>query len=102
MDKAQRKQQLAQWRDQQRKAALAALPLPPAELRSLFDSLDSGLPSAGCDHTLRLTMQWLSSHGHDSERVVAWLKSQGGYCDCEVLANVEQKLDEAIKGENAQ
>ena len=97
MDKSQRIQQLSQWREQQRKAALAALPLPATVLHSLFDTLDAALTSAPCDHTLRLTTQWLSSHGHDPQSVIPWLQSQGGFCDCEVLANVEEKVQDATK-----
>jgi hypothetical protein len=89
----------AQWRDQQRKAALAALPLPIPEMRAMFDMLDAEFPRQGCDHTRRLTRAWLESRGHDVERVFAWLDLQGGYCDCEILANVEEKLDDAIKTE---
>ncbi|MBO5186600.1 MAG: DUF2695 domain-containing protein, partial [Prevotella sp.] len=26
----------------------------------------------------------------DLDNAIAWLQSKGGYCDCEVLANVEE------------
>ena len=95
MNEAQKRLK-AQWRDQQRKAAL---PLLIPELRAMFDMLDVEVPCQGCDHTRRLTRAWRASRGHDVERVFAWLDSQGGYCDCEILANVEEKLDDAIKTE---
>jgi hypothetical protein len=98
MDKTQRKQQLAQWREQQRTSTLAALPIPASDLQSLFDTLDEALSSSPCDHTLSLTHQWLSSRGHDVTSVVPWLQSQGGFCDCEVLANVEEKVKDAAGG----
>jgi hypothetical protein len=98
MDKAQRKQQLNAWRDQQRKAAIAAFPLPANDLRSLFTSLDESLSAATCDHSLRFTIAWLSARKVEQAPVVEWLRSQGGYCDCEVLANVEEKVDEATGG----
>jgi hypothetical protein len=98
MNEAQ-KQLKAQWREQQRKAALAALPLPVPELKAMFDMLDSEFPRQGCDHTRRLTRAWLVDRGHDVERVFAWLDAQGGYCDCEILANVEEKAHDAIKAE---
>lgn len=91
------KRMKTQWRDQQRKAALAALPLSVSELRAMFDMLDAEFPRQGCDHTRRLTRTWLESRGHDVARVFAWLDTQGGFCDCEILANVEEKLDDAIK-----
>jgi hypothetical protein len=44
MDAAQKKQLKAQWRDQEREAALAALPLPITELKAMFDMLDVEFP----------------------------------------------------------
>jgi hypothetical protein len=87
----------SQWRGQQRKAALAALPLPVAELKAMFDMLNLELPKQGCDHTRRLTRSWLAGRGHDIDRVFDWLETQGGFCDCEVLFNVPEQVDEAAK-----
>jgi hypothetical protein len=89
----------AQWRDQERKAVLAALPLPVPELKAMFDMLDVEFPRQGCDHTRRLTRAWLERRGHDVEKVFAWLDTQGGSCDCEILANVEERVDDATKAE---
>lgn len=97
MDSAQKKQLKAQWRDRQRQAARAALPLPIGDLKAMFDMLDVEVPKKGCDHTRRLTEAWLRSHGHNVGCVFAWLDTQGGYCDCEVLANVEERVDDAAK-----
>jgi hypothetical protein len=97
MDADQKKQLKTQWRDQQRKAALAALPLPVVELKTMFHMLDVELPQKGCGHTRRLTEAWLRSRGHDVQSVFAWLDTQGGYCDCEILANVEERVDDATK-----
>jgi hypothetical protein len=96
MNEAQKRLK-TQCRDQQRKAALAALPLPGAELKAMFDMLDTELPRRGCDHTRHLTRGWLESRGHDIDRVFAWLDTQGGFCDCEILGNVEEKVDDAAK-----
>jgi len=97
MDAAQKKQLKTQWRDQQRKSALAALPLTVGEFKAMFDMLDVELPQKSCDHTRRLTEAWLTTRGHDVQRVFAWLDTQGGYCDCEILANVEERVDNATK-----
>jgi hypothetical protein len=99
MDKSQKKAIQARVRREQRKAALAALPLPVGELRAMFDMLDAELARQACDHTHRLTKAWLVDRGHDAAAVVAWLASNGGYCDCEVVANVEEYVDDAAKGE---
>jgi hypothetical protein len=99
MDKARKKQLKKAVRQQERKATYAALPLPVFQLRELFQMLDVQLPRQPCDHTRRLTKAWLEERGHDVAQVFAWLDTVGGFCDCEVLFNAEQKLDEAVNGE---
>jgi hypothetical protein len=96
MDKRRKKQKLDEWRAQQRANARAKLPLPPAELKLMFDMLDVEFPRQGCDHSRRLTKAWLESRGHDVEKVFVCLDDHGGHCDCEVLANVEQSFEDAM------
>jgi hypothetical protein len=98
MNKDERKRRLRAWRESERATARAALPLPDAELKALFDVLDVSLPSHGCDHTLRLTREWAAARGHEVEPLVTWLNDNGGFCDCEALANAEQAWREAIRG----
>ena len=66
----------------------------------LFELLDAQLHERGCDHDLKLTEQiLLNLCVKDVLSVLAWLEEQGGYCDCEVIMNVEQKfeyLDESL------
>jgi hypothetical protein len=57
----------------------------------MFEALNRELPIRGCDHTRRLTQEFLERHGLPAERVLAWLDGNGGFCDCEVLANVEER-----------
>jgi hypothetical protein len=59
-------------------------------MEALFDMLDERLPLDGCDHTRRLTDAWLTERSHPVDRVHCWLDDNGGFCDCEVLANSEQ------------
>ncbi len=73
----------------EREAAEKALPVPKEILLKLLDHLDEKLAHEGCDHTLRLTLAWAAAQGLDSERIAAWTRENGGFCDCEVLANVE-------------
>ena len=94
MDKAERKRLKQQLRDQQRSAALRALPLTISDLEAMFHSLDIELGRQGCDHSRRLTQAWLVGRGCELETVFAWLDEHGGFCDCEVLANVGQHFDE--------
>ncbi|WP_295969231.1 DUF2695 domain-containing protein [uncultured Xanthomonas sp.] len=75
---------------EQRASEAAALPLPKETLWALFDYLNDTLAD-GCDHSLRLTTQFLASHGVAPESVIPWLGAHGGFCDCEVLFNVEER-----------
>lgn len=96
MSKDPRKDELKKaWREQERQKLTASIPMPHQDLRELFDHLDQGSES-GCDHTLRLTTEFLQKRGLDVERIVPWLREHGSYCDCEVLANVENKFGEII------
>ncbi|MBO9829518.1 DUF2695 domain-containing protein [Xanthomonas sp. A2111] len=47
--------------------------------------------AVGCDHSLRLTEQFLESREIRPELLVAWLGEYGGFCNCEVLSNVEER-----------
>jgi hypothetical protein len=84
------------WREQENQKLLASIPMPKEALRELFDQLDGAL-SQGCDHSLRLTTAFLASKNLDVQQIIPWLREHGGYCDCEVLANVEDKFSGLIR-----
>ncbi len=69
--------------------AEARMPISKVHLTQLFDHLDVAL-AEGCDHTLSLTRTFLQTHQLSEATIVPWLGEYGGYCDCEVLANVEE------------
>jgi hypothetical protein len=81
---------LRQWKEQQRAAARAALPLPDEQLQALFATLDRELSARGCDHSRRLTRGFLEGRGLPIVEAFAWLDRHGGFCDCEVLVNLEE------------
>lgn len=83
------------WKRRERDALIASIPLAHEVLRDLFDYLDRENPPP-CDHTLRETVEFLTTRGIDPHRVVPWLQSHGGYCDCEVIYNVEEKFGEIV------
>jgi post-segregation antitoxin (ccd killing protein) len=95
MNRADKKARLAAWREEQLDGTRAAFPLKDADMKALFDMLDERLPEAGCAHTRGLTDAWLTEHGHSIAEVHQWLDENGGFCDCEVLANSEQAWREA-------
>ncbi len=72
---------------------LAALPMPKEMLQVFFDYLDQQLEEHDCDDTLRFTQEFAVSHNLVSEPIKQWLGDYGGYCDCEALANVEEKYE---------
>ena len=90
-DKERRKALAKEAAERIRKQATAEAPLTKAELDALCDFLDESL-SEGCDHSHRFTRTFLACHKLPEDRVVSWLGENGGYCDCEVLANVEGTL----------
>ncbi len=97
MDKTRKKQLKHAWRDDERQRARAAFPLPLAELQAMFDMLDRELPLHDCDRTRRLTQAWLESKAHPVAAVFAWLDQLNGFCDCQILNNVEQHVIESSR-----
>ena len=74
--------------DAQRRETQARMPIARSDLSALFDYLDGAL-ERGCDHSLRLTREFLARRSLDEAAIVPWLNSYGGFFDCEVLGNVE-------------
>jgi hypothetical protein len=90
-DKAERERRKVLLRATKSEEFLIAeqeLPAPKSMLDLLFSFLDETLSETECDDTLRLTIKFAQSHGLDENRLRSWTEKYGGYCDCEVLANV--------------
>lgn len=70
------------------------LPMSRELFQSLFDYLDEKLTNSDCDNTLKMTMFFLvEKSGINTDNVIEWLQDNGGNCDCEVLANVEEMFE---------
>lgn len=81
------------YEQQQRGIFENSLPLSRDVFERLFNYLDEAL-EGGCNDTLSLTEVFLHNEGvRDIDKVLLWLNDNGGYCDCEVLANVEELFD---------
>src|SRR5215467_7040272 len=92
-EEKQRRKSLKQAvRQAERETLLASLPMVPAQMKALFDFIDQQLGHEECDGTLRHTLLFLSQSGTEAGPVIEWLKRNGGFCDCEVLANTEEKF----------
>jgi hypothetical protein len=70
------------------------LPVDENIFSQLFDFLDNELAEKECNHTTKLTEEFLEKNSVlKISNVIEWLADNGGYCDCEVLANVEDLFD---------
>jgi hypothetical protein len=94
MDKQQRKAAVKQWKHAERAELVAGMPLSPEQLHQLLDYLDANLET--CDHTTKLTAIFLHVEQLEKDKVLSWLGEHGGYCDCEVLANLAD-LDDSLQ-----
>ena len=73
----------------------SSLPMDRESFQKLFDYLDTELTDNNCDDTNSLTKIFLlQSNIQKIDEVLEWLAEHGGYCDCEILANVEEQFDE--------
>ncbi len=86
MDSADRDRK-RQWKARQREAARGAFPVSDALLQTLFKSVEELVNENGCDHSLRFTEQWIAKNQQPREPLIRWLDENGGFCDCEVVAN---------------
>jgi hypothetical protein len=98
---ARRKALKQAMREAEREAIQSTLPLTPEQIRRLFDFVDEQLAIVPCDDTLQNTLTFLGKEGLPVDPVVDWLGSAGGYCDCEILANAEEKFLFAFPEDNS-
>ena len=77
-----------------KKLQAVSLPMAAEIFTQLLDVLDERLTENECDHTHRITEDFLAGAAADAEpeEVLAWLIQRGGACDCEVLANLEDEF----------
>jgi hypothetical protein len=64
--------------------------LTEEQKEDLFEFLDTECAIAFCDHTHKLTRQWIKENDLEDmeEEIIEYLEENGGYCDCEVVFNV--------------
>ncbi|MFK7770122.1 MAG: DUF2695 domain-containing protein [Mariniblastus sp.] len=90
LDKEKRKRLLQEFKQKEMAVAFAALPLPNDKLEAMYQWLAEHLPELGCDHTRRLTTQFLEVNALPVERVFYWLDNNHGFCDCQAYNNSRQ------------
>jgi len=90
-EKERRKQIMEELRKKSDEEFEANLPMNREIFKKLFDHLDYKLTDNDCDNSLKLTSQFLqNSKIPNIDKTIEWLEENGGGCDCEVLANVEE------------
>ena len=90
MDKIKRKELKRQITQQEFIQFRNSLPMDEELFPKLFDYLDDELGKKGCHHTAILTQAFLDTNKISNQtHVFEWLAKNGGFCDCEILSNVE-------------
>ena len=77
------------YRDEEEERRREQLCLTREQLTALRDYLEAALEEVPCDHRLTATLRWASAAGVDEAELRRGLAEFGGYCDCEVVLNVE-------------
>ena len=94
-DKARRKQIRDELRLEARVEFEASLPMSRDKFKGLFDYLDKALGKEKCNDDHTLTIWFLELVGiEDVGNTIGWIIDNGGYCNCELLANVEEVLEQ--------
>jgi hypothetical protein len=88
-DKARRKQMKDDYLRSKQAASAALMSLDRSQLEALLDHVDAAVEAGGCDHSRRATDAWAGANNVDLQRLHFGLDEYGGYCDCEVLMNVD-------------
>jgi Protein of unknown function (DUF2695) len=93
-EKERRKQILNDLKQKADKEFEEGLPMSRESFKNLFDHLDIELTEKGCNHTVIITETFLEQNKIENiETILSWIADKGGYCDCEILANVEQQFE---------
>lgn len=93
-DKSRQQQLKREFKKKEEEVFAACLPMQIGSFLNLFDELNERLSEEPCDHTLTITEDFLNQHQLPVQKVIPWLKEHGGYCDCEVLFNIEKKFED--------
>ena len=97
-EEKRRRKSLVKTIDQKETAdAIDKMPISFKDLARLLDHLDEQMEIEGCDHTPKLTIKYLENKQLPSEEIISWLGEYGGYCDCEILANVEDSWESELE-----
>jgi hypothetical protein len=93
-EKARRKQIQKELQEKAKVEFEKSLPISREAFQNLFDFLDEELEKKGCNDHLTLTKKFLETNQIENiAEIENWLKQNGGFCDCEILYNVEELFE---------
>lgn len=92
MDKKRKRELVKQFKNDEKNEFINSLPFSTEIFKELFNYIDKVLESNGCDDTLKYTKKFLENNNLPVKESIEWLEKNGGYCDCEVLFNIEDKI----------
>ena len=81
------------YKERELKAVKESLPMKAVDFFPLFDFLDNELSEKGCQHDFSLLESYCKQKGIDFSVLAEWFKEQGGFCDCEIIANAEEQFE---------
>jgi hypothetical protein len=92
MDKQDKKALRNAFKDAELKAFRETLPMKEDDFLPLFDFLDGALSENECKNDFTLLESYCKQKKLDFPALAQWFRGQGGYCDCEIYGNVEEKF----------
>ena len=92
MDKKAKKTLKKEFKENELKAFRESLPMKETDFLPLFDFLDNELSENECKNDCSLLEKYCKKKKLDFATLTEWFKKHGGFCDCEILGNVEEQF----------
>ncbi|MEV4627475.1 DUF2695 domain-containing protein [Micromonospora sp. NPDC049523] len=87
VDDARRRHLRLAYKNAERAARGALMPISEQQLGSLIEFVDEHVVAEGCGHTIRFARRWAERHSVGWKPLAEGLEEFGGYCDCEIVMN---------------
>ena len=81
-----------EFKEKELKAFRESLPMKETDFPPLFDFLDNELSENDCQGDCSLLEKYCKEKNLDFITLTEWFKKYGGFCDCEILVNVEEQF----------
>jgi len=92
MDKKAKKALRNEFKEKELKAFRESLPMKETDFLPLFDFLDNELSENECSGDCSLLEKYCKKEKLDFATLSEWFKKHSGFCDCEILGNVEEQF----------